>query len=242
MKLWAFVSSTLAALFLLAAIFFQVRATGQADHFRQAGDKAALALTRAEEKADAAEKQKAQLDRKVIELDRELAATKARETTLGAQLRQAQLEARQLRGAISDLEAGNQSLEDKLAQFRRELIEAKSRPAVLQGEERQELEREITKLQTQLIALQNSPRHHSPVAVPIDILSISARSDVVALDCGTSSGLNEQSTATLKRDGTAVARLLLHEVRPSISIAHVLEQNPGQTLAKGSGYTLLIEP
>lgn len=157
-------------------------------------------------------------------------------------MRQAHLETRQLKNTVSNLEADHQALEIKLKQIQRDLIEAKSQPSIGQNQEHKQLEHEITALKSRLIALQRHPPPQKSFTIPIEILSISARADVVALNRGAANGLNQQHVATLKRGDTPVAQLRLHDVQPSFSIAHVVEHSPGQTLAKGSSYTLLIKP
>ncbi|MCC5806146.1 MAG: hypothetical protein JJU00_07435 [Opitutales bacterium] len=241
MKLWAIGASVLALIILGGAAYLQFSAAASISELESEVHNLRAQLADARADAEDSEARRTDAERRLGELDRELAASKARVTNLSAQLRQSQLEARQLGESVAALEADKQSARDQAARLRRELLEARAQPPPLANEEREELEREIEDLRAQLAEARRSPAA-TAAATSVDILSVSDRGDVVAVNRGRRDGLAPDRIVLLQRDNRPLARLRLADVREDWAIAHVLERETGQTLAKGSGYALVVTP
>lgn len=241
MKIWAIGASIAAAVFLGAAVFLQFKAANQIGGLES--EQRSLRSQLADSRADRedAESRREEAERRLADLDRELAASKARVTNLSAQLRQSQLEARQLAGTVSGLEADKQSLQDQAGRLRRELLDARTQPPLLANEEREALEEEIADLRGRLAQIrEEQATRPSPAAV--QILSVSDRGDVIAFDRGRRHGLAPDKIVLLRHGQSPLARLRLADVREEWTIAHVLERETGQTLAKGTRYSLVVTP
>ncbi len=246
MKAWAIGATVLALLALGGAAYLQFSAATRISGLENDARNLQAQLAEARAEAEDSEARRAEAERRLGELDRELAASKARVTNLSAQLRQSQLEARRLGETAAALEAEKESARDQAARLRRELLDARAQPPQLADEEREALEREIDDLRAQLADARRSPAATTgslaAAATPVDILSVSDRGDVVAVNRGRRDGLAPDRVVVLHRGNHPLARLRLADVRDDWSIAHVLEREAGQTLAKGSGYALVVTP
>lgn len=243
MKLWAIGASVLALIILVGAAYLQFSAAARISGLESSQSSLQAQLAEARTDAEDSEARRGEAERRLGELDRELAASKARVTNLSAQLRQSQLEARQLSESVAALEADKQSARDQAARLRRELLEARAQPPLLANQEREGLEREIEDLRAQLADARQSPAATAAVsATPVEILSVSDRGDVVAVNRGRRDGLAPDHIVLLHRDSRPLARLRLADVKEDWAIAHVLERETGQTLAKGSAYGLVVPP
>lgn len=240
MKIWALGASIAAAVFLGAAVFLQFKAANRIGELEN--EQRSLRSQLADSRADRedAESRREEAERRLADLDRELAASKARVTNLSAQLRQSQLEARQLAGTVSGLEADKQSLQDQAGRLRRELLDARTQPPPLANEEREALEEEIADLRARLAQVREEQTPQPAAAV--HILSVSERGDVIAFDRGRRHGLAPDTIVLLRNGRSPLARLRLADVREEWTIAHVLERETGQTLAKGARYSLVVTP
>ncbi len=245
MKVFAIGAAVVALLAVGAATYLQFSAAARISELESERRSLEARLADARAEAEDNEARRADAERRLAELDRELAASKARVTNLSAQLRQSQLEARRLGESVAALEADKESARDQAARLRRELLEARAQPQQLADKEREALEREIDDLRAQLAdARARAPAFgiRADTPTPVEILSVSERGDVVALNRGRRDGLAPDRMVLLRWDDRPLARLRLADVRDEWAIAHVLEREAGQTLAKGSGYGLVINP
>jgi archaellum component FlaC len=245
MKIWSYLSVVLLILASSAALwfFFTAEREAAAAATLEANLQREMGLLR--EARDEAMAERDQVERRLADMDRELAAVKARSTTLSTQARQAQLEVRQLQETNQGLESERSRLEDQLARFRRELLEARAQPAGLSADERAELEEEIADLRARLVRTTGgsiTAGQPSTDGLNVAILRISPLRDVVAVNAGRADGLTIDRTAHLRQGDAPAVRVRFTDVRDGFSLARVLDPATASSLATGGNALLILQP
>lgn len=247
MKIWSYASVVLIIAASAAAIWFYFTAEGErsAAAALEANLQREISLLR--EARDEAIGERDQSERRLADMDRELAAVKARSTTLSTQARQAQLEVRQLQETNQGLESERSRLEDQLARFRRELLEARAQPVGLTADERAGLEEEIADLRSRLARATGTGAMGpgAPAAAEglrVEILRISPMRDVIAVNRGRADGLTIDRTAQIRQGDAPAVRVRFTDVRDGFSLARVLEPASASSLATGANALLILQP
>ncbi|MCC5842205.1 MAG: hypothetical protein JJT96_18965 [Opitutales bacterium] len=245
MKIWSYLSVVLLVLSTSAAVWFYFTAEREAAATAtlEANLQREIGLLR--EARDEAGAERDQAERRLADMDRELAAVKARSTTLSTQARQAQLEVRQLQETNQGLESERSRLEDQLGRFRRELLEARAQPAGLTADERMELEEEIANLRARLARTTGASApsgQPSADGLNVEILRISPLRDVVAVNIGRADGLAIDRTGQIRQGDAPAVRVRFTDVREGFSLARVLDPASASSLATGGNALLILQP
>lgn len=234
--------SILALVGAIASVALYVTITGQKAELTDTLQSTQAELNSARSTNNRLEREKTELTETRDQLSTELEERNALLEELDARYTESRRENAELRSTIAQREQRQAEIDRQLVELRRQLADARSRAA--EAETIPEYRDRIAQLEATLARFQLRPDEGDDFAnVPRDlagrVLQIGPENAFIILDIGSTHGAVSRLPMVLERNGQAIARVTLTNVRERLSVGHIAPDSLTDTIQAGDRVTRL---